>query len=142
MDEELALHNANITTTKEIDMIPYNKRLISNAQELRKNMTPEEKHLWYDFLKQLPLTVKRQHNIDNYIVDFYIASKNIVIEIDGIQHNTAEHKESDRKRDEILADWGLIVLRYSNNSINTNFVAVTKDILMHLGLDFSDLKAN
>ena len=121
-------------------MIPYNKSFISNAQELRKNMTPEEKHLWYDFLKQLPLTVKRQHNIDNYIVDFYIASKNIVIEIDGIQHNTAEHKESDRRRDEILADWGLTVLRYSNNSINTNFVAVTKDILMHLGLDFSDLK--
>ena len=125
-----------------IDMIPYNKKLVSNARELRKNMTPEEKHLWYDFLKMLPLTVKRQHNIDNYIVDFYIASKKIVIEIDGIQHNTKEHKESDRKRDEILADWGLTVLRYSNQSINTNFVAVAKDILTHLGLDFSDLKMN
>ena len=47
-------------------MIPYNKKFVTNAQELRKNMTPEEKHLWYDFLKRLPCTVKRQHNIDNY----------------------------------------------------------------------------
>ncbi len=105
-------------------------------------MTPEEKHLWYDFLKLLPLTVKRQHNIDNFIVDFYIASKKIAIEIDGTQHNTIEHRQSDRKRDETLADWGITVLRYSNKSINTNFVAVSKDILMHLGLDFSDLKMN
>ena len=58
-------------------MIPYNKKLVSNAQILRKNMTPEEKHLWYDFLKRLPLNVRRQHNIENYIVDFYIAEKRI-----------------------------------------------------------------
>ena len=58
-------------------MIPYNKKLISNARALRKNMTPEEKHLWYDFLKKLPCTVNRQKNIGNFIVDFYIASKNI-----------------------------------------------------------------
>ena len=60
-------------------MIPYNKKLGSNAKTLRKNMTPEEKHLWYDFLKRLPLTVRRQHPIENYIVDFYIAEKKIVI---------------------------------------------------------------
>ena len=141
VDEELAcLTSTPSIVDKGVKMIPYNKKLVSNAQYLRKNMTPEEKHLWYDFLKKLPLSVKRQHNIDNYIVDFYIASKKIVIEIDGIQHNTREHKESDKKRDEVLADWDIIVLRYSNKSINTNFVAVTKDILTHLGLDFSDLK--
>lgn len=67
-------------------MIPYNKNLVKNAQELRKNMTPEEKHLWYDFLKKLPFNVRRQHNIENYIVDFYIAEKKAVIEVDGIQH--------------------------------------------------------
>ncbi|MBQ2826585.1 MAG: DUF559 domain-containing protein, partial [Clostridia bacterium] len=60
----------------------YNKNLVSNAQALRKNMTPEEKHLWYDFLKKLPCTVNRQKNIGNFIVDFFIASKRIVIEID------------------------------------------------------------
>ena len=60
----------------------YNKKLAPIAQELRKNMTPEEKHLWYDFLKRLPVTVNRQKNIGNYIVDFYISSFSIVIEID------------------------------------------------------------
>lgn len=74
-------------------MIPYNKNLVSNARTLRSNMTPEEKHLWYDFLKKLPFTVKRQHNIENYIVDFYIAEKKIAIEVDGGQHFTSEQKK-------------------------------------------------
>ena len=53
----------------------YNKQLVGIAQKLRKQMTDEEKHLWYDFLKKLPITVNRQKNIDNYIVDFFIARK-------------------------------------------------------------------
>ena len=122
-------------------MIPYNKNLVSNARELRKNMTPEEKHLWYDFLKLLPFNVRRQHNIESYIVDFYIAEKKIVIEIDGIQHTTPEHKESDKQRDLDLSAWDIKVLRYSNDNIRNNFSAVTADILKNLGLDFSDLKA-
>ena len=72
-------------------MIPYNKKLVQNARALRKNMTPEEKHLWYDLLKRLPLNVRRQHNIENYILDFYIAEKKIAIEIDGVQHSMREH---------------------------------------------------
>ena len=122
-------------------MIPYNKKLVSNARELRKNMTPEEKHLWYDLLKRLPLNVRRQHNIENYIVDFYIADKKIVIEVDGSQHESPEHKEADKKRDEDLAKWGITVLRYSNDSIRKNFRAVAEDILKKLGLRFEDLKA-
>ena len=120
-------------------MIPYNKKLVSNAQELRKNMTPEEKHLWYDFLKRLPCTVKRQHNIDNYIVDFYIPSKKVVIEIDGIQHNSSDHKEADRIRDNVLSDWGITVLRYPNEMIRNNFMATATDILKNLGMDFTDI---
>ena len=125
---------------EEFCMIPYNKQLVANAKALRKNMTPEEKHLWYDFLKRLPLTVKRQHNIENYIVDFYIASKKIVIEIDGIQHQSTEHQQADYERDQILARWGIAVLRYSNKSISENFSSVARDILTYVGLDFSDLK--
>ena len=121
-------------------MIPYNKKLVQNAQDLRKNMTPEEKHLWYDFLKRLPITVKRQHNIDNYIVDFYIPTKKIVIEVDGIQHNSPEHKEADMKRDKVLAEWDITVLRYSNEIINKSFTYVAQDILNKLGLSFEDLK--
>ncbi|MBQ2704700.1 MAG: endonuclease domain-containing protein [Clostridia bacterium] len=121
-------------------MLPYNKNLVSNARNLRKNMTPEEKHLWYDFLKRLPVTVKRQHNIENYIVDFYIASKKVVIEIDGSQHYTTEHQQSDRQRDITLSNWGITVLRYSNKDINQNFRGVTEDILLKLGISFSELK--
>ena len=121
-------------------MIPYNKKLVSNARTLRKNMTPEEKHLWYDFLKRLPLNVRRQHNIGDYIVDFYIAEKKIVIELDGRQHLMREHQEADAERDAALATWGITVLRYSNNSIRKNFGVVAEDILSHLGLEFKDLK--
>ena len=110
-------------------MIPYNKKLVSNAKSLRKNMTPEEKRLWYDFLKRLPLNVRRQHNIGNYIVDFYIASKKVVIEIDGIQHTALENKAADTERDQTLALWGITVLRYSNISIHQNFNDVVADIL-------------
>ena len=121
-------------------MIPYNKKLVSNARTLRKNMTPEEKHLWYDFLKRLPFNVRRQHNIENYIVDFYIAEMKIVIEVDGIQHLLPEHKEADIQRDAVMSSWGIVVLRYSNDSIRNNFNTVAEDILKHLELDYRDLK--
>ena len=121
-------------------MIPYNKTLVDNARELRKNMTPEEKHLWYDFLKRLPYNVRRQHNIENYIVDFYIAEKKIVIELDGIQHTSYEHQQKDKTRDIKLSEWGITVLRYPHESIRREFNWVASDILAHLGLKFADLK--
>ena len=121
-------------------MISYKKELIANARALRTNMTPEEKHLWYDFLKRLPLTVKRQQTIEHYIVDFYIAEKKIAIEVDGRQHLSREHKEADAKRDADLAALGITVLRYSNDSIRKHFSTVASDILKHLLLDFSTLK--
>ncbi len=121
-------------------MIPYNKKFVHNARVLRKNMTPEEKHLWYDFLKVLPVNVRRQHNIENYIVDFYIAKPKIVIELDGKQHGEEEHILSDQIRDESLACWGIKVLRFSNQDIRERFEIVKKQILEELGLDFSDLK--
>ncbi len=121
-------------------MIPYNKKLVSNARVLRKNMTPEEKHLWYDLLKKLPFNVRRQHNIENYIVDFYIAEKKTVIEVDGLQHKAPQHKEADEVRDKALSAWGITVLRYSNKDIKQNFNAVAEDILQKLDLSFSDLK--
>ena len=103
-------------------------------------MTPEEKHLWYDFLKRLPMNVRRQHNIGNYIVDFYIAEKKIVIEIDGSQHNLPENKKADEIRDEDLSVWDIKVLRYTNIHINKHFKSVTENILDNLGLTVDDLK--
>ncbi|MBQ8783513.1 MAG: endonuclease domain-containing protein [Clostridia bacterium] len=110
----------------------YNSKLVENAKNLRKNMTKEEKHLWYDFLKGLPFTVHRQKVIGNYIVDFYIASLETVIEVDGSQHYEEKGVVKDAKRDEYLNEIGLKVLRYSNCDVNTNFEGVCQDILKQL----------
>jgi very-short-patch-repair endonuclease len=118
----------------------YNKKLVGTAQSLRKRMTPEEKHLWYDFLKRLPVNVNRQKNIGDFIVDFYIASARIVIELDGSFHNLPYQKADDAKRDAELQQLHITVLRYTNIAINKNFNWVCNDILKHLGLTFDDLK--
>ncbi len=105
-------------------------------------MTDEEKKLWYQFLRRLPVTVRRQKNIGNYIVDFYIAEGKIAIEIDGIQHQFPENKEKDSLRDKHLNDLGISVLRFTNLEINNNFGYVCKTILQALNLNFQDLKPN
>jgi len=109
-----------------------NSKLTVNAKSLRKNMTKEERHLWYDFLKILPITVNRQKVIGNYIVDFYIASSKIVIELDGSQHYEDKGIENDTKRDEFLTSLGIKVLRYSNLDINQRFKSVCQDILNNI----------
>ncbi len=86
------------------------------------------------------MTVNRQKNIGNYTVDFFIASKRIVIELDGMQHGTEKNSLSDKQRDMELTALGITVLRYRNTDINTNFIGVCKDILNRLQLYESDLK--
>lgn len=109
-----------------------NPKLTHNAQKLRKNMTKEEKHLWYDFLKILPYRFYRQKVIGRYIVDFYCAECRIVIELDGSQHYEDENKQKDIERDVFLNKMGFSVLRYTNLEIHKNFKGVCKDILTHL----------
>lgn len=118
----------------------HNKKLVPFAKDLRNNMTDAERKLWYLFLKRLPLTVNRQKNIGNYIIDFYIHSHNLAIEIDGRQHKLPENRTADDERDSELWTLGITVLRYSNQDINQNFRAVCEDILIYLGLTASDLK--
>ena len=77
----------------------HNNKLVPFAKDLRNNMTNAERKLWYLFLKRLPLTVNRQKNIGNYIIDFYIHSHSLAIEIDGRQHKLPENREAD---DEIM----------------------------------------
>ena len=112
-----------------------NPKLKPAAQKLRKDMTREERHLWYDFLKTLPVNVNRQKVIGPYIVDFYISRAKIVIELDGSQHYEPEHRRMDLARDEYLAALGLQVLRYSNADVRERFSAVCTDIWKHV---FSD----
>ena len=110
----------------------HNTELTTNARNLRKNMTKEERHLWYDFLKGLSVTVNRQKVIGKYIVDFYIASEKLVIELDGSQHYEEKGLEEDIKRDAFLKSLGIKVLRYSNLDINQRFESVCQDILNNL----------
>ena len=95
-------------------------------------MTKEERHLWSDFLKTLSITVNRQKVIGNYIVDFYIASLKLVIEIDGAQHYEESGAEKDIQRDSFLNGLGIKVLRYSNADINQRFESVCSDILSYV----------
>ena len=110
----------------------YNKQLKPFAQSLRRQMTKEERHLWYDFLKSLPLTVNRQKVLGSYIADFYIASRRIVIELDGSQHYEESGAEDDRDRDAWMREQGITVLRYTNLQIQREFDAVCTDILEKL----------
>ena len=97
-------------------------------------MTKEEKRLWYDFLKGLPVTVHRQKMLGEYIVDFYCASAKLVIEVDGSQHYDDENELRDLRRDDYLRGLGLTVLRYSNRDINERFLYVCEDIGRFLNL--------
>ncbi|MBR5561540.1 MAG: endonuclease domain-containing protein [Clostridia bacterium] len=110
----------------------HNQKLTKNSQALRKNMTKEERKLWYEFLKELPVTFHRQKVINNYIVDFYCASANLVIEIDGTQHYLDKGKAEDMVRDDYLSSIGLTVLRYSNDDVNYSFDSVCQDIFNNL----------
>ncbi len=110
--------------SKEIVFTGYNSELKENARNLRKNMTPEEKHLWYDFLRSYPVKFYRQRSIGNYIVDFYCSKAKLVIELDGSQHYTIDGKEYDSLRTEVLEAYGLEVLRVSNYDIKQNFEGV------------------
>lgn len=110
----------------------YNKNNKENAKKLRKRMTPEERHLWYDFLKELPYTVNRQKMIGNYIVDFFIAEKRIAIELDGSQHTLEVNKEADNERDKDLYRLGITVLRISNSLLNERFNYVCDKIMKYL----------
>ena len=106
----------------------YNSKLKPNARTLRKNLTKEERHLWYDCLKLLPVTVNRQKIIGNYIVDFYIAQAKLVIELDGSQHFQDTNQAYDCTRDEYLSSLGLTVLRIPNNAVKDNFRGVCQEI--------------
>jgi very-short-patch-repair endonuclease len=106
----------------------YNKNIIPLAKDLRKNMTPEEKHLWYDFLSSYPIRFQRQKTINNFVADFYCHKAKLVIELDGSQHYTVEGREKDDFRTEILADYGLTVIRFTNYQVTNNFYGVCEYI--------------
>ena len=102
----------------------HNPNIVAFAKELRKNMTKEERHLWYDFLRDYPVKFIRQKILGKYIVDFYCAKANIVIELDGSQHYEDEGIENDKKRTMYLEQYGISVIRISNLDVLKNFEGV------------------
>ena len=106
----------------------HNKNLVPNARELRKNMTKEERHLWYDFLRTYKVRFSRQKILGKYIADFYCAEAKLVIELDGSEHYTPYAKVYDAKRSEFLKEYGLLVIRILNIDINQNFYGVCEYI--------------
>ena len=106
----------------------HNASLTGNARNLRKNMTKEERHLWYDFLRSYPVRFLRQKAIDQYIVDFYCHDARLVVELDGSQHFESAGQKKDKARDLQLESRNMMVLRIPNNEVNQNFRGVCEYI--------------
>ena len=117
--------------------LPYNKNLIPFAKALRKNATPQENHLWYDFLRSYSPHFQRQKTIGQFIADFYCEKAKLVIELDGSQHFTPEGITRDEARTAAIATYDVEVLRFTNREIDEHFKAVcTKiDAVVHERLD-------
>ena len=106
----------------------HNTSLVANARNLRKSMTKEERHLWYDFLRPYPVKFLRQKTLGKYIVDFYCAKAKLIVELDGSQHYESKNMEYDRQRTAYLEQYGLRVLRIPNNEVSRNFSGVCEYI--------------
>ena len=111
----------------------YNRNNIKSGQQLRRNMTKEERRLWFGFLSDYPVKIYRQRLIGNYIVDFYCSKAKLIIEIDGGQHYDEGMNESnDLYRTQYLASKGLDVIRFTNLDIKNNFESVCDIIDMEI----------
>ena len=108
--------------------VPKNPQMTPRARELRKEKTPQERHLWYDFLRGYPVQFRRQRVIESFIADFYCSAALLVIEIDGSQHFTPQGMAYDQDRSAIFENYGIQVLRFTNREIDTQFEAVCNQI--------------
>ena len=118
----------------------HNKSLVSNARNLRKNMTKEERHLWYDFLRSYPIKFLRQKILGKYIVEFYCAEAKLIVELDGSQHYETREMEYDTERTVYLEQYGIQVLRIPNNEVNQNFSGVCEYIDLAVRQSLSQLR--
>ena len=106
----------------------HNNQLVPLAKQLRREMTKEERHLWYDFLRTHPARFSRQKVLGKYIADFYSAKAKLVIELDGSQHYEEAAMEKDVRRTAFLRNYGLTVIRIPNNEVSRNFRGVCEYI--------------
>jgi len=118
----------------------HNKQLVPFAKQLRKEMTKEERHLWYDYLRNYPVRFSRQKVLGKYVADFYSAEAKLVIELDGSQHYDDCVVEKDAERTAFLESYGLKVIRIPNNEVNRNFRNVCDYIDTVVGQSLSQLR--
>ena len=115
--------------------LPRNNNLLKHARRLRKEMTKEERHLWYDFLKDYPVKIYKQKIVGSYILDFYCEKAKLAIELDGSQHYEENGQEYDEKRTAYLNSLGIEVFRISNLDVIRNFRGVCEAIHLKIGTD-------
>ena len=118
----------------------HNPKIVPTAKMLRKNMTKEERHLWYDYLRTHPVRFSRQKVLGKYIADFYSAQARLVIELDGGGHYTEEARQYDVERTAFLEAYGLTVIRIPNNEVISNFRGVCDYIDMMTEQSLSQLR--
>jgi very-short-patch-repair endonuclease len=106
----------------------YRPALTQRARSLRRDPTPAEKKLWFEFLRDLPCKFTRQKPLGRYIADFYCSSLRLVIELDGDSHFDGRGERYDAARTEALSQFGVRVIRFTNADVLLNFEAVCGEI--------------
>ena len=109
-------------------MLPRNPQLLGNARRLRREMTKEERKLWYGYLRYHPAKFYKQKIFGSYIVDFYCDTAKLAIELDGSQHFEPAGQQHDDQRTLYLQAQGILVLRFSNTDITRHLEAVCAQI--------------
>lgn len=112
----------NIVTNQKVT-----KEKLHRAKELRREMTPTEKLLWQELrANKLGVHFRRQQIIQGFIVDFYCHKKALVIEVDGDIHDL--QKEEDERREKVLGEMGLRIIRFRNDEVVQNLPNVISKI--------------
>ncbi|MBU3715289.1 MAG: DUF559 domain-containing protein, partial [Ferruginibacter sp.] len=109
------------------------KQLNEFAKENRKQHTEAEEKLWQKLRNnQLGSKVRRQHIIEDFIIDFAFLNEKLLVEIDGDYHNDPRQKEYDEMRDAVMTDLGYKVLRFKNQEVEKDIDYVLSKISIEL----------
>ena len=111
-----------------ISNLPYDPRMKERVLKLRRNMTPMEKKLWFSYLRTYPVRIYKQRPIRSFVADFYCPKARLVIELDGPQHYTEEGKQYDAERSAVFEQYGVNVIRFSNEEVSAHFETVCEQI--------------
>ena len=107
--------------------IAYRRNLTRNSQALRRNPTPAERKLWFEFLREQPEKFTRQKPLGRYIADFYCSARRLVIEVDGDSHFIDGGRRDAGRTAELLA-LGVRVVRFTNEDVMQRFEGVCLEI--------------